>query len=289
MAVAKHRKPAHPVFRRAATLAVASTIPLSVVGAATASAHPLIPDNAIQLPFEPMPAIAPAAPVAPVAAPFDPLAPLAPLAPFLPPGILPAPPPAPETPPVSAGRNDLSTNRPMPDPNELAPVIPEDLHLPNLSAMAPPVAPIEAPPGTLRIGSLVVGRPDFLTPEQGKVINDAIAGPEASIAQVLDSAGFEPSRSDRIAADVVGASAIGASVGSMVAAPVASIGLVIGAISGAIAGLPMFPTGTVVTTIFGAAVGYGFVASPAIAIGAAVGAGVGVVQGLLAPPTIPAE
>jgi hypothetical protein len=290
--------PAHPFYRRAASLVVASAIPLSVTvfGAVTATADSLAPEISIQIPFGPVPAVVA---VAPVADPADPGAvpPGAALADpgAVPPGAAPADPSAvpPDaarpTPPVSASRNDLSTNRPMPDPGVLAPIVPQRLHLPNPAASAPAVAPIEAPPGTLRVGDVVIGRPDWLSSEQGKQINDAIAGPEAGIAQTLDSAGFEPSRSDRIAANVLGATAIGASVGSMVAAPVASIGAVIGAVSGAIAGIPMFPTGTVATTIFGAAIGYAFVASPAIAIGAAIGAAVGVAEGLLTPPTVPAS
>ncbi|MGW5377614.1 hypothetical protein ACWESM_19455 [Nocardia sp. NPDC003999] len=265
IAVPEIETAAHPFFRRAATLVVAGAIPLSLVGAAaTATANPL-PEISVQVPFAPGPGLG----VMPVADPADPEA-------------------LPPAPPVSAGRNDLSVNRPMPDPNLLAPIDPQRLHLPNPAALAPAVAPIEAPPGTLRVGSVVIGRPDFMTPEQGKMFNDAIAGPEAGIAQTLDSAGFDPSRSDRIAADLIGSTAIGASAGSMVAAPVASIGAVIGAICGAIAGLPMFPTGTVAVMAFGAAIGYGFVASPAIAVGAALGAGVGVLQGLLTPPTVPA-
>ncbi|MBF6074846.1 hypothetical protein [Nocardia beijingensis] len=271
IAVPEIETAAHPFLRRAATLVVASAIPLSLVGAAaTATADPSLPEISVQLPFAPAPGLG----LVPAADPADPGA--------LPPEVLPP------APPVSAGRNDLSVNRPMPDPNVLAPIDPQRLHLPNPAAPAPAVAPIEAPPGTLRVGSVVIGRPDFMTPEQGKMFNDAIAGPEAGIAQTLDSAGFDPSRSDRIAADLIGSTAIGASVGSMVAAPVASIGAVIGAICGAIAGLPMIPTGTIAVMAFGAAIGYGFVASPAIAVGAAVGAGVGVLQGLLTPPTVPA-
>ncbi|MEU7634096.1 hypothetical protein AB0C34_29655 [Nocardia sp. NPDC049220] len=240
-------------------------------------ATPLAPEISVPNLFAPVPAIAV---VAPIADPADPGAiPAAPGA--IPPDVAPAA-------PVSTGRNDMSTNRPMPDPNMLAPVLPERLHMPNPAAPAPSVAPIEAPPGTLRIGSVVVGRPDFLPPEMGKQFNDAVAGTEAGIAQSLDSAGFEPSRSDRIAADLLGSTTIGASVGALVAAPVASIGAVIGGISGAIAGIPMFPTGTVVTTIFGAAIGYAFVAWPAMAVGAAIGAAAGLAQGLLMPPTIAA-
>ncbi|MFR9769698.1 hypothetical protein [Nocardia sp. SC052] len=272
IAVPEIETPAHPFFRRAATLVVAGAIPLSLVGAAaTATADPLLPQISVQIPFAPAPG---PGLITPAADPADPGA-------FPPEAFPPAP-------PVSAGRNDLSVNRPMPDPNLLAPIDPQRLHLPNPAAPAPAVAPIEAPPGTLRVGSVVIGRPDFMTPEQGKMFNDAIAGPEAGIAQTLDSAGFDPSRSDRIAADLIGSTAIGASAGSMVAAPVASIGAVIGAICGAIAGLPMFPTGTLAVMAFGAAIGYGFVASPAIAVGAALGAGVGVLQGLLTPPTVPA-
>ncbi|WP_327114107.1 hypothetical protein OHB12_33500 [Nocardia sp. NBC_01730] len=282
----------HPFYRRAASLIVAGAIPLSVTvaGAAAAAADPLAPDITIQIPFGRVPAIAtvPAAdPADPGSVPGDAEIPPIPPAPPIPP-VTPESPVPPER-PASTGRNDMSATRPMPDPNKLAPIDPQRLHFPNPLAPAPPVALIEAPAGTLRVGSLIIGRPDWLTPEQGKQFNDAIAGSEAGMAQSLDSAGFEPSRSDRIAAGVLGATTIGASVGSIVAAPVASIGAGIGAVAGAIAGIPMFPTGTVATTIFGAAVGYAFVASPAIAIGAAIGAAVGVAEGLLTPPTIPAS
>ncbi|WP_406272643.1 hypothetical protein OH799_33145 [Nocardia sp. NBC_00881] len=294
----------HPFYRRAASLVVAGVIPLSVAvaGAATAAADPLSPDSTIQIPFGRVPAIAtvPAAdPADPGSVPGDAVIPADPGpvpgdVPPAPPPIPPIPPVTPESPvppehPASTGRNDMSTTRPMPDPGKLAPIDPQRLRFPNPLAPAPPVALIEAPEGTLRVGSLIIGRPEWLSREQGKQFNDAIAGSEAGMAQSLDSAGFEPSRSDRIAADVIGATTIGASVGSIVAAPVASIGAGIGAVCGAIAGIPMFPTGTVATTVFGAAVGYAFVASPAIAIGAAVGAAVGVAEGLLMPPTIPAS
>ncbi|MEU4343155.1 hypothetical protein AB0H00_18070 [Nocardia sp. NPDC023852] len=278
----------HPFYRRAASLVVAGAIPLSVAvsGAATAAADPRSPDITIQMPFGRVPAIAAVPAADPGSVPGDAGTPADPGS--VPGDVPPAPPATPER-PASTGRNDMSTTRPMPDPGKLAPVDPQRLRFPNPLAPAPPVALIEAPEGTLRVGSLIIGRPEWLSREQGKQFNDAIAGSEAGMAQALDSAGFEPSRSDRIAADVFGATTIGASVGSIVAAPVASIGAGIGAVCGAIAGIPMFPTGTVATTIFGAAVGYAFVASPAIAIGAAVGAAVGVAEGLLMPPTIPAS
>jgi hypothetical protein len=47
----------------------------------------------------------------------------------------------------------------------LAPVDPQRLHLPDPNALVPAVAPIEAPVATLRIGSVVIGRPDWLSPE----------------------------------------------------------------------------------------------------------------------------
>ncbi|MGO4615392.1 hypothetical protein AB4305_13070 [Nocardia sp. 2YAB30] len=283
----------HPFYRRAASLVVAGAIPLSVTvaGAATAAADPLAPGITIQIPFGRVPAIAavPAAdPADPGSVPGDAAIPPAPPPPHPEPPERTPESPAPPEHPASTGRNDMSTTRPMPDPGKLAPIDPQRLHFPNPLTPAPSVALIEAPEGTLRVGSLVIGRPDWLSREQGKQFNDAIAGSEAGMAQSLDSAGFEPSRSDRIAADVLGATTIGASVGSIVAAPVASIGAAIGAVCGAIAGIPMFPTGTVATTIFGAAIGYAFVASPAIAVGAAVGAAVGVAEGLLMPPTVPA-
>ncbi|MBF6172699.1 hypothetical protein [Nocardia blacklockiae] len=193
--------------------------------------------------------------------------------------------------PVAAGapavaRDDIAASRPVPD-GSLAPVDPGALRLPGLAA--PPVAPIQAPEGAIRLGSTVVPRPDFVDPQAAAQVNDAAAQAEAALAQGLDSAGFAPSRSDRIAADTLGAAAAGAAVAAAVTSPVAATGALIGAVAGVVAGLPFAPAGLVVVPPIGAALGAAAITVPAAAVGAAIGAGIGALEGVLAPATIPAD
>jgi|GEM_PF-4767845 len=185
-------------------------------------------------------------------------------------------------PAVVSGRNDTAVTRPIPD-GTLAPVDPSTLHLPDPAALAPPIAPIQAPGGTLRIGSVIVPRPDIIDAPTGAQINTAAAGTEAALAQGLDSAGFAPSRSDRIAADTLGDAATGAMVGSTLSSPIASTSALIGAVTGVVVGLPFAPIGLLIGPVACAAIGYGVIAAPAAAVGAAIGAAVGVAQGVLAP------
>ncbi|WP_158271256.1 hypothetical protein [Nocardia sp. MDA0666] len=184
---------------------------------------------------------------------------------------------------VSANRNAANSTRAVPDLTAPAMVNPGALHLPDLAHPAPPVAPIKAPDGTIRIGSVVTPRPDFIDPQLTAQINDSAAQTEAGLAQTLDSAGFEPSRSDRIAADTLGGAVIGSSVGNIVSSPIASTSAVVGAVAGFIAGIPFLPAGLVVMPVVGAAIGYAVIAAPAAAAGAAIGAGVGAIEGAVAP------
>ncbi|MFF0495053.1 hypothetical protein ACFYU5_01500 [Nocardia aobensis] len=184
---------------------------------------------------------------------------------------------------VSANRNAANSTRAVPDLTAPAMVNPGALHLPDLTHPAAPVAPIKAPEGTIRIGSVVTPRPDFIDPQLTAQINDSAAQTEAGLAQTLDSAGFEPSRSDRIAADTLGGAVIGSSVGNIVSSPIASTSAVVGAVAGFIAGIPFLPAGLVVMPVVGAAIGYAVIAAPAAAAGAAIGAGVGAIEGAVAP------
>ncbi|MDR7169825.1 hypothetical protein J2W56_003569 [Nocardia kruczakiae] len=193
----------------------------------------------------------------------------------------PAAAPAPGT--VSTTRNAADSTRAVPDLTAPAMVNPGALHMPDLAHPAPPVAPIKAPEGTIRIGSVVTPRPDFIDPQLTAQINDSAAQTEAGLAQTLDSAGFEPSRSDRIAADTLGGAVIGSSVGNIVSSPIASTSAVVGAVAGFIAGIPFLPAGLVVMPVVGAAIGYAVIAAPAAAAGAAIGAGVGAIEGAVAP------
>ncbi|MBF6330533.1 hypothetical protein [Nocardia transvalensis] len=180
-----------------------------------------------------------------------------------------------------ADRNDLTVPRPVPT-GPLAPIDPAALHPP---VPAPAVAPIQAPDNTIRIGSAMTDRPDWLDPQQAAQLNDAAATTEASLAQGLDSVGFAPSRSDRIAADTLAGAATGAIAAAALTSPIAATGAVIGTVAGLVAGLPFAPAGLVVLTPLGAAAGAATITVPSAAIGAALGAAAGATQGALAPPT----
>jgi hypothetical protein len=98
----------------------------------------------------------------------------------------------------------------------------------------PPVAPIIAPPRTVRFGDLTVAEPGFLNPGQAAQINSGAAGAEAQISTFARSVGIAPTRADRIAAAAVGGAARGAAVGCLVGAVLGGIGgswlLVIGSL-----------------------------------------------------------
>lgn len=195
----------------------------------------------------------------------------------------PAPNPAVASGATNSGRNVVNGTRTVPDLAAPAPVDPSALHVPDLAHPAPGVAPIKAPDNTIRIGSVQTQRPDFLDPQLTAQINDSAAQAEAGLAQGLDSAGFEPSRSDRIAADTLGGAVIGSSVGNIVSSPIASTSALVGGVAGFIAGIPFLPAGLVVMPIVGAAIGYAVIAAPAAAAGAAIGAGVGAIEGAVVP------
>ncbi|MBL1074812.1 hypothetical protein JK358_10440 [Nocardia sp. 2] len=144
---------------------------------------------------------------------------------------------------------------------------------------------METPDTVIRVGTVQVARPDWLSAEQARQVNDATAGAETSLTQALQSSGLDSARSGQIARTVLGNAAIGAVVGSVAASPVASVGAVIGVVSGVIAGLPFAPIGLVIVPAIGAALGYAMVAAPFAALGAAVGAAAGAFEGYLAPTT----
>ncbi|MEV0296011.1 hypothetical protein [Nocardia sp. NPDC050710] len=154
----------------------------------------------------------------------------------------------------------------------------------------PVAAPLEVPDTVFRVGDVETARPDWVDPVVARQFNEGAAGMESGLSDVLDAAGVEPARSDRIADDVFGGAVIGAAVGATVASPLASTGAMVGAVAGFIAGIPFLPAGLVVVPIIGAVLGYAFVAAPAAVIGAAVGAAVGAVEGAITPlDTAPAE
>ncbi|QIS13293.1 hypothetical protein [Nocardia arthritidis] len=185
--------------------------------------------------------------------------------------------------PVFVGRNSSSGMRAIPDGSELAPVDPTRLHMPD-PATAAPVAPIAPPAGKLRAGDTQVDIPAWLPPEQAAQANGAAARTEAELARTLDSAGFAPSRSDRIAAQALGTGAVGAAVGAGVVSPLTVAAAMMGGFIGAMAGTPFAPAGWVFGPVAGATAAATLVTVPAMAVGTAVGAVVGGVNGYLAPP-----
>ncbi|MFF2549887.1 hypothetical protein ACFVUS_02760 [Nocardia sp. NPDC058058] len=187
---------------------------------------------------------------------------------------------------VRVGRNSSTGVRDIPN-GPVAAVDMQGLHMPNPS-LAADVAPIAAPDGKLRFGDTVIDIPSFVTPEQAAQVNELSADVEANLARTLDSAGFEPSRSDRIAAQTVGTAAVGAAVGVGVAAPAEIAGAVMGGFIGAMAGTPFAPAGWVFGPAIGATAAVSLIAVPAATVGASIGAAVGMVNGVLAPATGPA-
>lgn len=199
-------------------------------------------------------------------------------------------------------RNDGSSR---PAPEFAAPVAPfkiEDLHLPE---PVEPVAPIEAPPDTVRVGQWSAPRPDWLPPECAEAINGIAAQAEAQVATALDSIGIEAGRSDRVAGATLAGAGIGGAAGAVVAgAPAAAAGAVVGGlVGGTIGGIAGAAVGTVISvpvvgpvtsgvagTVLGAAAGAAAGAAvaglPVAAVGAVAagtvgagfGAGVGVGQ-----------
>ncbi|WP_147471590.1 hypothetical protein [Nocardia stercoris] len=189
--------------------------------------------------------------------------------------------PAGPAPRVLVARNSPVGARAIPG-QRLAPVEVDKLHLPNLAAL-PTVAPIQAPDGVLRFGDLESGYRPLLPDDAAAQINDAAAHSEAQFASTLDAAGFDPTRSDRIAASTMAGGAIGTSIANTVASPLTSASLAVGAVAGFIAGIPFLPGGLVVLPVVGAAMGAAAVAIPVAMVGASVGALVGAAAGLAAP------
>ncbi|MBO0856559.1 MAG: hypothetical protein J2P18_22660, partial [Nocardia sp.] len=179
-------------------------------------------------------------------------------------------------------RNAAAGTRVLPDLSRPAAVDPGALHMPDATHSVPAVAPIQAPKNTIRIGSALVPRPDMINPEQAAQINDSAARTEAGMAQALDSVGFAPSRSDRIAADTMGSAATGAVVGAAVTSPIAATSALVGGVAGLVTGVVFAPAGLVVMPAVGAAIGAGVITAPSAAVGAALGAGAGAVEGVLA-------
>ncbi|WP_280227402.1 hypothetical protein [Nocardia farcinica] len=165
-------------------------------------------------------------------------------------------------------------SRPAPVQEEpVAPVRIEDLHLPE---PVEPVAPIEAPENTIRIGQWQAPRPDWLPPECADAINDSAAGAEAQVATALDSVGIPAGRSDRVSGATLAGAGIGGTAGAVVAGgPAAVAGAVVGGlVGGTIGGIAGAALGTVVPVPVIGTVTSGVAGT---ALGAAAGAAAGAV------------
>ncbi|WP_157555131.1 hypothetical protein [Nocardia crassostreae] len=298
-----------PRRRRIGSLAIAGALPLAAVfsTAGTASAEPATTEPAVAEPAVTEPAATEGAPsMVIVDSPFGPLT--LPVPPDVAEGVrtyldtvpiaaeaeagaeadaaLGEAPVAEIAPVVRVDRNSSTGVRDIPQ-GPLAAVDVQALRMPDPAA-ARDFAPIAAPPGKLRFGDTQVDIPPWLTPEQADQVNAVAAGTEAELASNLDAAGFEPSRSDRIAAQTVGTAAVGAAVGVGVAAPVEAFAVVMGGFVGAMAGTPFAPAGWVFGPAVGATAAFTLIAVPAATVGAGIGAAVGAANGFLAPATEPA-
>lgn len=196
-----------------------------------------------------------------------------------------------------------AASRPAPAPEEtVEPIRIEDLHLPE---PVEPVAPIEPPENTIRVGQWQAPRPDWVPAEYADAINDVAAGAEAQVATALDSIGIPAGRSDRVSGATLAGAGIGGAVGAVaLGAPAAVAGAVVGGLVGGTVGgiagaalgtlVPVPVVGTVTSGVAGTALGAaaGAAAGAAVAgvpvgvvgavaagtVGAGFGAGVGVGQ-----------
>ncbi|MFC9994909.1 hypothetical protein [Nocardia sp. NPDC127526] len=276
------------------TLAIAGALPLAAVlsTAGTASAEPVVTEGAqpavvLDSPMGPLTVPVPPAVAEGVRTYLDtvPVAAEPEVTVDAEPAAVGEAPAAEVAPVVRVDRNSSTGVRDIPN-GPLAPVDVQELRMPD-PADARVVAPIAAPEGKLRFGDTQVDIPPWLTPDQAAQVNALAAGTEAELASTLDAAGFEPSRSDRIAAQTVGTAAVGAAVGVGVAAPVEAFAVVMGGFVGAMAGTPFAPAGWVFGPAVGATAAFTLVAVPAATVGAGIGAAVGAANGFMAPATEP--
>ncbi|MET7769066.1 hypothetical protein [Nocardia sp. NPDC005366] len=214
----------------------------------------------------------------------------------------PAPPPPPDLPPVEPAptvylvqppevRNG-PTPRPAPEPGPAPSIQVIELHSPEPVA---PVAPIQAPPDTIRVGQWETPAPDWVPPEVRDGINTTAADFEAQAATFLDSIGIPAGRSDRVAGSTIAGAGVGGAIGGALAgAPAAAAGAVVGGLAGGTLGgivgaaigtvveVPII--GTITTGVAGTAIGAaaGAIAGalvagvPAAMVGALAGGTVGV-------------
>lgn len=206
--------------------------------------------------------------------------------PVAPPRFDPGPPPsAPDLVQMVTSALGIAPIAPVPAPAVVLPP-PAPVQAEPLVARVAPVAPAADAPANaeqIRIGRVELGRPGIITPDQAAEINEGAAGFENALSDVLDSTGVDPRRSDVIAEYVIGDAAMGAVIGGVAIAPVASLAAVAGGMVGFLFGIPFLPTGLVIGPAVGAAMGYAFGTGPGVVTGAVIGAAVGAIEGSQVP------
>ena len=174
-----------------------------------------------------------------------------------------------------SGRQQSSTTAPVyyaPAPRQSAPAAPAPFVPP--TPPPPPtvqrtvIAPVDAPEGTILIGSQAVARPDFVDARTAEQFNNSASALQADGANALVNAGLvDAPQADRVAAGAATGIVVGGVIG---AAALGVPATAVGAVGGGLVGLGI---GSATVPFVWWAPGIGWVFGPGV--GAAIGAGVG--------------
>lgn len=174
-----------------------------------------------------------------------------------------------------SGRQQSSTNAPVyyaPAPQQSAPAAPAPFVPP--TPPPPPtvqrtvIAPVDAPEGTILIGSQAVARPEFIDARTAEQFNNSASALQADGANALVNAGLvDAPQADRVAAGAATGIVVGGAIG---AAALGVPATAVGAVGGGLVGLGI---GSAAVPFVWWAPGIGWVFGPGV--GAAIGAGVG--------------
>ena len=130
------------------------------------------------------------------------------------------------------------------------------------------ISPIDAPEGTILIGSHAVARPDFIDARTAEQFNNSASALQADGANALVNAGLvDAPQADRVAAGAATGIVVGGAIG---AAALGVPATAVGAVGGGLVGLGI---GSATVPFVWWAPGIGWVFGPGV--GAAIGAGVG--------------
>ncbi|MFC7962381.1 hypothetical protein [Rhodococcoides kroppenstedtii] len=175
-----------------------------------------------------------------------------------------------------SGRQQSSTTTApvyyAPAPQQSAPAVPAPFVPP--TPPPPPtvqrtvIAPVDAPEGTILIGSQALARPDFVDARAAEQFNNSASALQADGANALVNAGLvDAPQADRVAAGAASGIVVGGAVG---AAALGVPATAVGAVGGGLVGLGI---GSATVPFVWWAPGIGWVFGPGV--GAAIGAGVG--------------